>query len=174
MNCTKCSLSEGRTLAVPGEGPIPSDIMFIGEAPGKNEDLQGTPFIGRAGKILDELLASIDLKREDVYITNMVKCRPPKNRDPLPDEIFACHNYLDEQIDIIKPKVIVCLGRFSFGKFFQDMTITQARSIPRDWNGIKIFPVYHPAAATYNPKLKPKMIEDFSKLPELIRSVSNV
>ncbi len=167
-SCTRCILSKTRNKAVPGKGSLTADIMFIGEGPGLNEDKTGDPFVGQAGRILDEMLASINLKRGDVFITNMVKCRPPKNRDPLVEELEACKDYLDAQIELIAPKVIVCLGRFSFGKFFPDEKIGQARGKPREWKGILIYPIYHPAYALYNPGSRVRMDRDFLKLPGLI------
>ena len=170
-SCTLCSLSEKRTNAVPGEGSRAADIMFIGEGPGFYEDRDGRPFVGPAGHFLDELLASIDLSRQDVYITNMVKCRPPNNRDPLPGEIRACQPYLDSQIDLISPKVIVTLGRFSFGKLFPGESISRARGKPRRWKEIMVYPMYHPAAALHNPALRPVIEGDFSRLPSLVDQV---
>ena len=170
--CVECALSQGRTNAVPGEGSQNADIMFIGEGPGYYEDRDGRPFIGQAGRLLDEMLAKIGLDRQDVYVTNMVKCRPPNNRDPLPEELSACAPYLDKQIEIISPRVIVCLGRFSFSKFFPGETISKARGRPRNWNGIKVYPMYHPAAALHNPKLKPAIEKDFRNLPALIEQVN--
>ena len=166
--CTLCGLSKTRTTAVPGEGSRTADIMFIGEGPGFYEDRDGRPFVGPAGKFLDELLASIDLKRENVYITNMVKCRPPNNRDPLPTETQACQSYLDKQIEMISPKVVVTLGRFSFSKFFVGESLSKARGKPRRWRNLMVYPMYHPAAALHNPKLRPVIESDFSRLPSLI------
>lgn len=170
--CQRCTLAQKRTHAVPGEGSITADIMFIGEAPGYYEDQQGRPFVGRAGQVLNDLLAAIGLKREDVYITNMLKCRPPENRDPLQDEITACGGYLDRQIKLIAPKVIVTLGRFSFGKFFPGEAISKARGTPRKWGDLWVYPIYHPAAVLHNPRLKPALEDDFKRLPELIRSIN--
>ncbi len=172
--CSKCALSEKRTRAVPGDGSRTADVMFIGEGPGFYEDRDGLPFIGRAGNLLNELLATIGLRREDVYITNMVKCRPPDNRDPLPGEIQACNSYLDEQIELVSPKVIVALGRYSFSKFFPGESITKARGKPRQWRNLKVYPMYHPAAALHNPKLRPVLENDFKNLPSLIESVSQM
>lgn len=169
--CNQCALSEQRNTAVPGEGSVTADIMFIGEAPGFHEDRQGRPFIGRAGNVLNEMLASIGLQREDVYITNMVKCRPPDNRDPLSGEIQACGTYLDKQIELIAPKVIVTLGRFSFGKFFPGEAISKARGKPRRWQNVMVYPIYHPAAILHNPKLRPALEMDFARLPALIQEV---
>lgn len=169
--CTKCALSEGRTRAVPGQGSQTADIMFIGEGPGHNEDQQGVPFVGQAGKVLNHMLEQIGLQREDVFVTNMVKCRPPNNRDPLAEELEACKPYMDQQIELIAPKVIVTLGRFSFSKFFPGEAIGQARGKPRKWNSRIVYPMYHPAAALHNPKLRPVLENDFKSLPALIESV---
>ncbi len=167
-SCTLCTLSEKRTQAVPGEGSLDADIMFIGEGPGFYEDRDGRPFVGPAGQLLEQLLASIGLDRQEVYITNMLKCRPPNNRDPLPGEVKACKPYLDEQIEMIAPKIIVALGRHSFGKFFPDESISKARGTPRPWNGRTIYPMYHPAAALRNPKLKTSLEDDFRSLSSLL------
>ena len=167
-SCTACDLSEGRTNAVPGEGSQVADIMFIGEAPGYYEDRDGRPFIGQAGKLLDEMLAKINLDRKDVYVTNMVKCRPPNNRDPLPEEIASCKTYLERQIKMIGPSVIVLLGRHSFARFFPGESIGKARGRPRLLNGLKLFPMYHPAAALHNPALRPVISQDFKRLKDLI------
>ena len=170
--CEKCGLSQGRNRSVPGDGALDSDIMFIGEGPGFHEDRQGLPFVGQAGNLLNEMLSSIGLSRKDVYITNMVKCRPPNNRDPFPVEIRSCSPYLDAQIELIQPKVIVTLGRYSFAKFFPNESISKARGRPRDWQGLVIYPMYHPAAALHNPGLRPALQRDFSALPGLIREVA--
>jgi uracil-DNA glycosylase family 4 len=163
-DCRKCALSEKRTNAVPGEGSPTADIMFIGEGPGFNEDRDGRPFVGRSGAFLDEMLTKIGLRRQDVYITNVVKCRPPSNRDPLPGEIEACKSYLDAQIDMIAPKVVVMLGKYSFNQFFPGESIGQARGKPRSWNGVIAYPMYHPAAALHNPRLRPVIEGDFQNL----------
>ena len=168
QTCTLCSLSQKRTKAVPGEGSRTADIIFIGEGPGFYEDQQGRPFVGPAGKLLDELLSSIDLRRQDVYITNMIKCRAPNNRDPLPGEIQACKPYLDRQLAMIEPKIIVTLGRYSFTRFFPSESISRARGKPRKWNGHVVYPMYHPAAALHNPKLRPTIESDFKNLPPLL------
>lgn len=170
-SCLQCRLSEGRTQAVPGTGSRTADIMFIGEGPGYYEDQQGVPFIGQAGKVLNYLLGSIGLKREDVFITNMVKCRPPDNRDPQADELSSCSTYLDKQIELISPKVIVTLGRFSFSKFFPGEAISKARGKPRKWRDTIVYPMYHPAAALHNPKLRPVLENDFKNLPSLIQGI---
>ena len=166
--CTRCTLSQKRTNAVPGEGSRSADVVFVGEGPGFHEDQQGRPFVGPAGRLLDELLASVGLDRKDVYITNMVKCRPPNNRDPLPGEIEACKPYLDEQIELIAPKVIVALGRYSFSRFFPDEPIGKARGKPRPWNGLVIYPMYHPAAALRNGSLRSALERDFQNLIPLL------
>ena len=169
--CNLCGLSEQRERTVPGSGAADADIMIIGEAPGYNEDKQGLPFVGAAGGVLTELLAGIGLRREDVYITNMVKCRPPSNRDPQADEMSACADYLDRQIALIDPKVIVTLGRFSFGKFFPGRSISRERGKPRMWNGRMIYPMYHPAATLHNPRLRPALESDFRNLPAMVEEV---
>ena len=166
--CTRCTLSQKRTNAVPGEGSRSADVVFVGEGPGFHEDQQGRPFVGPAGQLLDELLASVGLDRKDVYITNMVKCRPPNNRDPLPGEIEACKPFLDEQIEMIAPKVVVALGRYSFSKFFPDEPIGKARGKPRLWNGLVIYPMYHPAAALRNGSLRSALERDFQNLIPLL------
>ena len=170
-SCTLCSLSQKRTQAVPGEGSRSADIIFIGEGPGFYEDQQGRPFVGPAGQLLDELLASIGLRREDVYITNMVKCRPPNNRDPLPGEINACRPYLDSQLDMISPKVVVTLGRYSFSKFFPGELLGSARGKARRWKALTVYPMYHPAAALHNPGLRSTIESDFASLPSLVASL---
>ena len=166
--CKLCALSQKRNVAVPGEGNLNSDIMFIGEGPGYYEDQQGRPFVGAAGQLLEDLLDSIGLRREDVYITNMVKCRPPNNRDPLPGEIDACAPYLDRQLKIIEPKVIVTLGRYSLGNFFPGLPIGKGRGVPKKWNNLLVYPVYHPAAALRNGKLRSVLESDFQALPRIL------
>ena len=170
-DCTNCGLSQGRTHAVPGSGSLDADIMFIGEGPGFHEDRQGVPFVGQAGNLLNHMLSVIGLSRDDVYITNMVKCRPPNNRDPFPGELDACAPYLDEQLELIDPKVIVTLGRFSFTRFFPGQSIGRSRGRPRKWREYMVFPMYHPAAALHNPGLRPVLEEDFAALPGVIEQV---
>ena len=172
--CQRCRLCEGRTQVVPGAGNIKAQIMFIGEGPGKDEDIQGKPFVGRAGKLLTEMLGQIDLKREDVYIANMVKCRPPENRDPLPDELEACDPYLEFQISYINPKVIVTLGRFSMAKFLPGYSISQVHGQPkrRSSDGRLIFPMYHPAVGLYKASMRTEMLEDFRKLKTLLGTLN--
>lgn len=170
QNCTKCDLSKTRTNVVPGSGSSDAEIVFIGEGPGFYEDKEGSPFVGRAGKLLDSLLKLIDLSREKVFITNMVKCRPPKNRDPFPIEIQTCKIFLDRQLEVVEPKILVTLGRHSFLKFFPGELLSKSRGQPRKLEGFTIFPVYHPAAALHNPRLRPIIESDFRKLPELLHT----
>jgi DNA polymerase len=166
--CTKCDLHHSRKLAVPGEGPADSNLVFIGEGPGFHENEQGRPFVGAAGKFLEELLASIHLKREQVFICNVVKCRPPGNRDPQPDEIEACRSYLDRQIAAIQPKVIVTLGRFSMARYFGTAKISTVHGQARQVDGRLVVALFHPAAALHQPNLKQSIEDDFRKLPGLI------
>ena len=168
--CVQCDLCKTRTNAVPGQGSLTSKIMFVGEAPGAREDEAGLPFVGAAGNVLSGMLELIGLSRQEVYIANIIKCRPPNNRDPSPHEIDQCWKYLDKQIDLINPDLIVTLGRHSFGNFFPGELISQARGTPRNWNGRTIFPVYHPAATLHNPRLKPILEEDFRKMKMLINN----
>lgn len=167
--CQDCALHRARTNAVPGEGAPNASLMFIGEGPGFNEDRQGRPFVGAAGQYLDELLLSIGLKREDVFITNMVKCRPPNNRDPFPGEINACSRHLDAQIEAINPAVIVPLGRHALARWYPRDSISKVRARPRVFDGITIFPLYHPAAALHNGALRATIEADFAKLGSLLR-----
>jgi uracil-DNA glycosylase len=166
--CVACPLATSRLKTVPGEGPATADIMFIGEAPGYHENQQGRPFVGPAGQLLEELLASIGLRRQDVFIANVVKCRPPNNRDPQPEEIAACSEYLDAQIGIIKPKVIVTLGRYSMARFFPGETISKIHGVARQRGGITCFAMYHPAAALHQPALRQTLFRDMAKLPEIV------
>ena len=168
-NCTKCDLCKNRTNAVPGEGDDKAQIMFVGEGPGFYEDRDGRPFIGPSGKFLSELLASIGLSREKVYITNMVKCRPPNNRDPLPAEIDACSDYLDQQIQLIQPNVIVTLGRHSLARFFPNETITKAHGKPRQKEGRVIYPMLHPAAALHRQEHRKSIENDFKALTGVLK-----
>ncbi len=167
--CTDCPLSQGRTNAVPGEGPEDSEIMFIGEGPGFQEDRQGRPFVGPAGKFLEELLRSIGYSREQVYIANMVKCRPANNRDPLPSEIEACSKYLDRQIQLINPKLVVTLGRFSMSKYLPNESISRVHGRPRKVNGLTIFPIMHPAAALHRQENRKTIEDDFNAIPQLLK-----
>ncbi len=169
--CTRCPLHRGRTNAVPGEGSPNADIMFIGEGPGYHEDRQGRPFVGASGNFLTEMLEGIGLRREDVFIANVVKCRPPGNRDPEPHEIQACSAYLDRQIALIDPKVIVTLGRFSMAKWFPTARISRIHGQARKINGRLIVPFFHPAAALHQPTLRQAVEEDFRKLPGFVAQV---
>ncbi len=166
--CQKCQLSFSRKHAVPGEGPDKVEIMFIGEGPGFYENEQGRPFVGAAGKFLDELLQRAGLKREQVFITNVVKCRPPGNRDPLPEELSACNDYLEKQIQILDPAVVVTLGRFSMARFMPNVRISDVHGQAR-WVGERlVVPMFHPAAALHQPSLKSTVISDFARLPGFI------
>jgi len=169
--CTRCELARTRTHAVPGEGNPHAEVMFIGEAPGWNEDKQGRPFVGAAGQFLNELLERIGLRRSDVFITNIVKCRPPGNRDPLPDEIVACAPYLEEQIAAIRPKVIVTLGRYSMARWFPTEKISKIHGQPRRFGDYVVVPMYHPAAALHQPALKAAVEQDMMKLPQILEEV---
>lgn len=169
-DCVDCPLHQGRTHAVPGEGSPSAELMFIGEGPGFHEDRQGRPFVGPAGHLLEGLLASIGTNREDVFIANMVKCRPPDNRDPEPSEIAACGKYLDRQIELINPKLIVTLGRFSLGRFFPGESVTRARGKLREKDGRRIFPVLHPAAALRRPELRKTLVEDFRAILSILEA----
>jgi len=173
-HCTKCRLHQSRTNPVPGEGPENARIMFIGEAPGFHEDRQGRPFVGAAGQFLDELLASIGLKREEVYICNVIKCRPPGNRDPLKDEIEACAPYLDRQLEIIKPKLVVTLGRYSLAKFLPKASISKVRGQPIKVGNIICYPVLHPAAALHQPKWREAIEEDFKRIPKILEELERM
>ncbi len=171
-----CKLRETATQAVPGEGNADADIMFVGEAPGKNEDLQGKPFIGSAGKFLAEMLSSINLQREDTFITNIVKYRPPENRDPEPTEITDCMPWLHEQIAIIQPKIIVTLGRHALEHFIPGKKISEVhgQAFRRTFDDIGeqvFFALYHPAAALYNGSMRTTLISDFQKIPQVLKQL---
>ena len=178
LNCKKCELWKTRTKPVVGSGSLNAKIMFIGEAPGFNEDKQGIPFVGKAGKVLDELLDSIKLKREDIYITNILKCRPPENRNPNEKEIKSCSPYLDKQIEIISPKIICCLGNFATSYILKKFNIKQVQGISKIHGkvfsfstlsgNIKVVPLYHPAVATYNPNMLELLKKDFKLLKNFI------
>jgi DNA polymerase len=167
--CTDCELHLSRKNAVPGEGPPDADIMFIGEGPGFHENEQGRPFVGAAGKFLEELLGTIGLTREEVFIGNVVKCRPPGNRDPQAEEIQACSKYLERQIAAIDPKVIVTLGRFSMARYFPNAKISAIHGQARMVGGRMVMAMYHPAAALHQPSLRAEVIEDFARLPEVVK-----
>ncbi len=166
-NCTKCPLSQTRTKAVFGGGDPQADLLFIGEAPGEQEDLQGVPFVGRAGKLLDKILAAIELRREDVYIANILKCRPPKNRTPHADEIEQCEPYLQRQIELIQPKLIICLGLTAAKTLLRvEYTLRQMRGEVYNYHAVDLIVTYHPAALLRNPNLKKAAWEDFQKVQE--------
>ncbi len=172
----ECKLKKTATQAVFGEGSPNAKIIFIGEAPGRNEDKLGRPFVGSAGKFLEEMLSLINLKREEVYITNIVKYRPPNNRDPLPEEKSACREWLLEELKIISPKLIIFLGRHAMNNFFPDLQISKAHGklLIKSFNGIStkyFFPLYHPAAALYNGLMREVLIEDFKKIPKVLEKI---
>lgn len=166
--CTRCELARTRTHAVPGAGPSTARVMLIGEAPGWHEDQQGKPFVGNSGSFLNELLALAGLGRDDVFITNVVKCRPPGNRDPMPDEIAACASYLDRQIEAIDPDVVVTLGRFSMARWFPGERISKIHGVPKQDGRRLIVPMYHPAAALHQGSLRGAIEADFANLPKLL------
>ena len=167
--CTHCALHESRKKSVPGEGPANAEIMFIGEGPGFHENEQGRPFVGAAGKFLDQLLAQAGVTRVDVFIGNVVKCRPPGNRDPLPEELAACDIHLEAQIKAINPSIIVTLGRFSMNKFIPGAKISAIHGQMRKVGDRFVIPMFHPAAALHQAALKPAILADFAKLPELLK-----
>src|SRR2546425_4057177 len=162
--CTACALHRSARQAVPGEGSGEAGLSFRGEAPGYREDVQGKPFVGAAGQLLDELLAGIGLDRQKVFITNVVRHRPPENRDPLPDEVAACDVWFRRHLDVLKPRVVVTLGRYAMGKFFPAESISRIHGKPRLKDGLVIFPVYHPAAAPHPPALRDALFADFAAL----------
>jgi uracil-DNA glycosylase len=166
--CPLCDLSTTRTKAVPGDGPADAELMFVGEGPGFHEDRQGRPFVGAAGQFLDQMLASIGLERRQVFVTNVVKCRPPNNRDPQPAEIAACAPYLDKQMALINPLVIVTLGRHSMARYFPGEKISAIHGTARLVDGRTVVALYHPAAALHQQSLRATLEEDFRKLPRFI------
>src|SRR5271157_1595978 len=166
--CQKCALYHSRKKAVPGEGPANSAIMFIGEGPGFHENEEGRPFVGAAGQFLEQLLAQAGLKREEVWIGNVVKCRPPGNRDPQPEELAACDVYLERQIKAINPSIIITLGRYSMGKFMPGAKISTVHGQMRKVGERYVIAMFHPAAALHQASLKPAILADFAKLPELL------
>jgi uracil-DNA glycosylase family 4 len=166
--CQQCEIAKYRNMVVPGEGAEAADIMFIGEAPGWHEDQQGRPFVGPAGKFLDELLASIGLKRSQVYIANVIKCRPQGNRDPLPMEIQNCRVWLERQIEIISPKMIVTLGRYSMGMFFPGKSISRIHGTAQKRDDVLYYAMYHPAAALHQASLRQEIEADMLKIPALL------
>ncbi len=166
--CQKCALAKGRNLTVPGEGPGDAKVMFIGEAPGYHENRLGRPFVGAAGKFLEELLASINMRREDVYICNVIKCRPPNNRDPMFHEIEACRPYLDKQVELIKPRLVVTLGRHSMARYLQKAGISKVHGDPVRLGEFVVLPMFHPAAALHQPKYRAHIEQDFLKIPGIL------
>ena len=166
--CQDCELAKHRTRVVPGEGPENSSLLFIGEAPGWHEDQQGRPFVGPAGQFLEELLASIGLKRNQVYIANVIKCRPPTNRDPLPREIQACSKWLNHQIELIRPKIIVTLGRYSMAKYFPNESISKVHGKAKRQDDTIYYAMYHPAAALHQGSLRKVIEADMLKIPQFL------
>lgn len=170
-DCTACRLHEHATNAVPGYGAVDAEILFIGEAPGANEDREGLPFVGRSGRYLDYLLDLIGMKREQVFITNVVKHRPPENRDPQTDEIIACKHFLDRQFAVIDPLVVATLGRFSMERYFPGAKISRIHGQHKYEDGRAYYPLFHPAAALRNPGLRHDMEADIKRLPEIVAEV---
>ena len=167
-DCPACELARTRTQTVPGVGPAPAEVMCIGEAPGAREDEQGVPFVGPAGRFLDQLLGGVGLSRETVHIANVVKCRPPGNRDPQPEEIAACNPFFERQIAIVDPLLIVTLGRFSMSRWFPGASISRIHGQPKHFGGRIVLPMYHPAAALHRGDLRPVIEADFARIPELL------
>jgi len=173
--CRDCEdLAKTRTQTVPGEGPENAQLVFIGEAPGFHEDQQGRPFVGQAGQFLEQLLNSIGMKRSDVYICNVIKCRPPGNRDPLPTEIKNCQKWLDQQLELLSPKMVVTLGRYSLAKFFPGETISKIHGKARRQGNVLYFAMYHPAAALHQQSLRQTIEADMIKIPSLLAQVEEV
>lgn len=166
--CTRCPLHKGARQAVPGEGSAEAGILFLGEAPGYNEDVQGRPFVGAAGQLLDQLLAGIGLDRSKVFITNVVRHRPPENRDPLPAEVEACDVWFRAHLEVLRPRVVVTLGRFAMYKFLPGESISRVHGRPRRVDGITVFPMFHPAAALHQPSLRAELTQDFETLAGLL------
>lgn len=168
--CQRCGLGATRSLTVPGEGPPHTSIMFIGEGPGEQEDRTGRPFVGAAGQLLNQLLLRAGLRRPDIFITNLVKCRPPGNRAPTPDEVVACHPYLEAQIALISPRVICLLGRPATQALLSSTEpISKIHGVPREQDGITYVPLYHPAAALHQPSLQPVLVQDMQRLRQLLQ-----
>jgi len=170
-SCHACGLAQQRTQVVPGEGADNAEVVFIGEAPGYHEDRLGRPFVGPAGAFLDELLAHAGMSRQGVYIANVVKCRPPANRDPLPGEILACKPWLDRQIEMIGPRVVVTLGRFSLARFVPNESISKVHGKARQVGDLICFPMYHPAAALHQGSLRRTLEEDMQRLPDVLKEL---
>ncbi|GAC1647808.1 MAG: uracil-DNA glycosylase [Herpetosiphon sp.] len=172
--CTACELHKGRTNGVPGEGPVNAEIFFIGEAPGRTEDETGRPFVGQAGKLLEQLLEKIGVTRDDVWIGNVVKCRPPGNRDPRPEEIAACSGYLQRQMDLLQPRVVATLGRFSMEKYFPGAKITKVHGKAERQGDRVIIPLYHPAYILRNMAAFPEAVRDIQRIPRLLERLEQV
>ena len=172
--CQLCEIARYRTKTVPGEGAEDAEIMFIGEAPGWHEDQQGRPFVGPAGQYLDQLLALIGLKRQQVYIANVIKCRPMGNRDPLPSEILNCRKWLERQIEVIQPKMIVTLGRYSMAMFFPGKSISKIHGTAQKRDDVIYYAMYHPAAALHQQSLRQAIEADMLKIPTLLAEVKNI
>jgi uracil-DNA glycosylase family 4 len=172
--CQQCEIAKSRNRVVPGEGAEDADIMFIGEAPGWHEDQQGRPFVGPAGQFLDKLLDSIGLKRQQVYIANVIKCRPTGNRDPLPTEIQNCHQWLERQIEIIRPKMIVTLGRYSMAMYFPGKSISKIHGTAQKRDNVIYYAMYHPAAALHQQSLRQAIEADMLKIPTLLAEAKDI
>ena len=172
--CQRCEIAKYRTRVVPGEGPENAEIMFVGEAPGRHEDQQGRPFVGPAGQYLEQLLASIGLKREQVYIANVIKCRPTANRDPLPTEIRNCQEWLERQVETIRPRMIVTLGRYSMAKFFPGQSISKIHGTAQKRDTIIYYAMYHPAAALHQQSLRQAIETDMLKIPAILAEAKTV
>ncbi|MCK4354641.1 MAG: uracil-DNA glycosylase [Dehalococcoidia bacterium] len=173
-NCRDCELAKHRTKVVPGEGPEDAELLFIGEAPGWYEDQQGRPFVGPAGAFLNQLLSSIGLSREQVYIANVIKCRPPGNRDPLPAEIQACRKWLDHQIEIIQPRIIITLGRYSLARYFPNESISKIHGKARKEGKVVCYPMYHPAAALHQGSLRQIIEADMLRIPGILQQAESM
>ena len=172
--CQQCEIAKYRTKVVPGEGAEDADILFIGEAPGWHEDQQGRPFVGPAGQFLDQLLASINLTRQQVYIANVIKCRPTGNRDPLPVEINNCRKWLDRQIELICPRMIVTLGRYSMAMYFPGKSISKIHGTAQKKDNVIYYAMYHPAAALHQQSLRQAIEADMQKIPTLLAKAKNI
>jgi uracil-DNA glycosylase len=172
--CHKCEIAKYRTKIVPGEGAENAEILFIGEAPGYHEDQLGRPFVGPAGQLLDKMLNSINLKRQQVYIANVIKCRPPNNREPLPGEIENCRHWLERQIELIHPRMIVTLGRYSMAKFFPGKTISKIHGTGQKQDGVVYFAMYHPAAALHQQSLRQTIEADMLRIPQYLEEAKKV
>lgn len=170
--CRLCRLAKDRKYAVPGEGPANARIMLIGEAPGYHEDQQGRPFVGAAGQFLESLLKGIGLSRSEVYICNVIKCRPPENRAPLPDELSLCRPFLERQLALIKPQVVITLGRYSMELVFKGVSITKIHGIARKVDGVTYIPMFHPAAALHQPRYRSLIEEDFGRVPGILAEIA--